>query len=143
MIRLVHLALRHWLAVLRSISAPAILPVDFLQQVFDTLELVVHGDRLLDLSAGVRRRMAERQQRRVPFLQNVTAGGVHRQRLPDQQCNRAILRLSLAMIRSATAGPTPGKVLSNFTSCSSIAVAMSCTGRTIAPRAFFTPTPST
>jgi len=47
------------------------------------------------------------------------------------------------MIRSAVAGPTPGSADSVFASCSSMAVAISFTGRTMARKAFFTPTPST
>ena len=47
------------------------------------------------------------------------------------------------MIRSAVAGPTPGSPANDFRSCSSIDVATSRTGRTMARRAFFTPTPST
>ena len=47
------------------------------------------------------------------------------------------------MIRSAVAGPMPGSVARPLASCSSIIVATSWTGRTIARSAFFTPTPST
>ncbi len=47
------------------------------------------------------------------------------------------------MIRSDIAAPMPGSEESVFASCSSMAVATSRTGRTIALRALRTPTPST